>query len=64
MFGSRGREPEGIGRCSRHQFNDAVALCAKCNGPSCQECVVYPYGRKRQPLCVHCALVVGGVRRR
>jgi hypothetical protein len=69
MFGSRRRDTDdngdvvGFGRCDRHQFNEAVARCARCNASFCTECFVYPFGRKRPPLCVPCALVAGGVRR-
>jgi len=49
--------------CSVHQFDEAHDKCRTCDRPHCPECLVYPFGPKRPPYCVHCALQAAGVRR-
>jgi len=51
-------------RCGIHHFARAAGRCRACESAYCNECLVYPNGRRRQPLCVPCALVVAGIRRR
>lgn len=51
------------GRCDKHSFEAAAARCSSCDGMFCGDCVVMPFGPRR-PLCVGCALVVAGLRRR
>ena len=50
--------------CAKHPFESATARCSACEAEFCPECLIYPFGEKKPPLCVPCALVVGGVRRR
>jgi hypothetical protein len=50
-------------RCAKHHFEAAEAQCPNCGHGYCAECLVYPFGPHRPPLCVPCALVRGGVRR-
>jgi len=51
-------------RCEVHGFALATACCGACGAGYCEECLVYPFGRRRAPYCVQCALVTAGVRRR
>ena len=37
-------------------------ICGRCGHDFCRECVVFPFGIKKPPLCVACALEAGGVR--
>jgi hypothetical protein len=39
-------------------------VCGTCGYDFCAECVVFPFGLARPPMCITCALVAGGVRRR
>jgi len=50
------------GRCERHQFDRAIDRCGRCGGEFCQTCVVYPFGAKRAPYCLPCAVEAAGVR--
>ena len=46
---------------------DAAAVkdgvCGRCGHEFCPECVVFPFGLKKPPLCIACALEAGGVSR-
>jgi hypothetical protein len=50
--------------CGRHPFEVAAATCKRCRSAHCSECLVFPFGPQRPPLCISCALVAGGIRRR
>jgi len=50
--------------CNRHPFDDAVAACHRCHAAHCQDCIVFPFGVRKPGLCIPCALVAGGIRRR
>jgi hypothetical protein len=59
------REDHGrMARCERHAFEHAIATCESCVGLFCEDCIVHPAGPKQPPLCLPCALVAAGVRRR
>lgn len=49
--------------CAKHSFETAAGVCRQCRNPYCSECLVYPFGEKKPPYCVTCALSAGGVRR-
>lgn len=51
------------GRCELHLFDRAVDLCGRCGGEFCNTCVVYPFGPKKAPFCLGCAVVAAGVRK-
>jgi hypothetical protein len=38
-------------------------VCGECGHQFCPECVVHPFGPSKPPLCISCALEIGGVRR-
>ena len=67
MFGRKEKndtaEPVRLGPCEKHSFDHAVAGCDKCSKNYCEACLVYPFGPKKRPYCINCALVVAGVRR-
>ena len=48
--------------CSKHPHEMGVALCRRCGGSWCSDCLVYSFGPKKPPFCMCCALVAGGVR--
>ena len=50
--------------CANNPLDTATARCNECGADFCSDCVIYPFGEKKPPLCVPCALVVGGIRRR
>ena len=50
------------GRCERHQFDRAIDRCGRCGLEFCQTCVVYPFGRRKAPFCLPCAVEAAGVR--
>ena len=37
-------------------------VCSKCGIAFCHDCLVYPRGPKKPPLCVPCAIAAAGVR--
>jgi len=68
MFGSTRKQPTEDrpavgGRCEKHAFDPAVDACGKCGQARCADCLVYPFGTKKPPFCINCALVAGGIRR-
>ncbi|MEZ5269662.1 MAG: hypothetical protein R2714_12735 [Microthrixaceae bacterium] len=36
-------------------------VCTRCGHDFCTECVVFPFGVSKGPLCISCALEAGGV---
>lgn len=48
--------------CSRHPFERAAAHCRACREYFCPECLVWPRGRERPPICIPCALSLSGIR--
>ncbi len=50
--------------CVRHPMTVAEFACGTCGYDFCPECVVFPHGLKKPPMCISCALDRGGVRRR
>jgi len=48
--------------CVKHPHEPGAALCGRCGGAWCNDCIVYAYGPKKPPLCLGCAMVAGGVR--
>lgn len=56
-------QPTAGGHCDKHTFELAQAVCISCRAPYCADCIVMPFGANR-PLCVGCALVKAGLRRR
>lgn len=48
--------------CIRHTFELASNLCRACNNGFCERCLVYPFGMKKPPYCVACAIAASGVR--
>jgi hypothetical protein len=48
--------------CSRHSFEYAENVCSSCGIAFCHDCLVYPRGPKKPPLCVACAIAAAGVR--
>jgi hypothetical protein len=50
------------GRCERHQFDRAIDQCGRCGLEFCHTCVVYPFGQRKAPYCLPCAVEAAGVR--
>jgi hypothetical protein len=48
--------------CNRHSFEYAENVCSRCGIAFCHDCLVYPRGPKKPPLCVPCAIAAAGVR--
>jgi hypothetical protein len=51
------------GRCDQHLFEAAEDLCRECGREYCDECLVYPFGPKKPPLCRQCAIAAAGIRK-
>lgn len=49
--------------CVKHPMALSEYVCGRCGHEFCPECVVFPYGLKKAPLCITCALEAGGIRR-
>lgn len=50
------------GRCERHLFDRAIDRCGRCGLEFCQTCVIYPFGNRKPPYCLPCAVEAAGVR--
>jgi hypothetical protein len=48
--------------CEKHSHEPGAAICGRCGGAWCGNCLVYAYGPKKPPLCLACAMYAGGVR--
>lgn len=48
--------------CVKHPMAVAEHVCGRCGHDFCPECVVYPHGTAKPPMCITCALELGGVR--
>jgi hypothetical protein len=42
----------------------AEFVCGHCGHEFCPECVVFPFGVKKPPMCIDCGLQMSGVSRR
>jgi hypothetical protein len=49
--------------CVKHPMTMGEHICGDCGHQFCPECVVFPFGTSKPPLCIACALERGGVRR-
>lgn len=49
--------------CVKHPMTSGEYICGECGHQFCPECVVFPFGTSKPPLCISCALELGGVRR-
>jgi hypothetical protein len=50
--------------CKKHLGIMAAGSCGECGEEFCEDCLVYPFGTSRPPMCVACALAFAGVRHR
>ena len=48
--------------CVQHPMAVSEHVCGRCGHEFCPECVVFPFGLAKPPLCISCALEAGGVR--
>lgn len=48
--------------CEKHPHEAGAAICRRCGGSWCRDCLVYAFGPKKPPYCMSCAMVAGGVR--
>lgn len=67
MLGRRSKEElprdPALGPCDRHSFDHAAGTCGRCGANFCEVCLVFPFGPRKAPYCIPCALVAAGVRR-
>ena len=50
--------------CVKHPGRRATGNCRACDTECCADCLVFSFGRLRQPYCVPCALIASGVQAR
>ena len=50
-------------RCEKHPFERAADVCRQCVHDFCARCLVYPFGTRKPPYCIPCAVAAAGVRR-
>lgn len=50
------------GGCTRHPSSVAAGSCRQCASGFCEDCLVFPFGEGRPPMCIGCALAFAGVR--
>ena len=48
--------------CIKHPHERGTALCGRCGGSWCKDCLVYAFGPAKPPYCMECAMFAGGVR--
>ena len=48
--------------CGKHPHEVGSAICRRCGGAWCRDCLIYAFGPKKPPFCMSCAMVAGGVR--
>lgn len=51
------------GFCDNHSFEVSEDDCGNCGRSYCSECLLYPFGPRRAPLCKACAIAVAGIRK-
>ncbi len=51
-----------MNHCIRHFEEPISGTCKSCGQAFCRRCLVYPFGPKKPPFCVGCALAEAGVR--
>ena len=49
-------------RCGVHNSAHGAAHCRSHRDPYCNEFLVYPFGTKRPPCFIACAIVAAGIR--
>jgi hypothetical protein len=47
--------------CAKHIGLRSVGDCGHCGLAFCEDCLVFPFGNKKPPMCVGCALALSGV---
>jgi len=65
MFGRREEAHVAApnGGCAVHSFERGQDACDRCHDQYCEDCLVYPFGPRKAPMCIQCALVAAGIRR-
>jgi len=48
--------------CTRHPSNPSAGACRQCEETFCEDCLVFPFGDTKPPMCIGCALAFAGVR--
>lgn len=48
--------------CIKHPYQPSESICRSCGMDFCADCLVYPHGPKKLPLCLSCAVAEAGVR--
>jgi hypothetical protein len=54
-------EPGWVCSTDGHFLDSAVARCSRCGGAFCPKCILQTKATRGRPLCLECALVLGGV---
>jgi len=47
--------------CIKHPHEVGVSHCGRCGGSWCGDCLVHPFGPKKPPYCMSCAMFAAGV---
>ena len=50
--------------CVKHSGIVASSSCGECGHAFCEDCLVEPFGPKKPPMCIACALAFAGVNQR
>jgi hypothetical protein len=50
--------------CVKHPMAMSEFVCGQCGHEFCPECVVFPYGVDKPPVCISCALQIAGISKR
>ena len=50
--------------CSKHGNVVSNNSCGQCTESYCDDCLVFPFGQRKPPMCISCALSFSGVRQR
>ena len=51
-----------MNRCAKHAAVPVDRQCSQCAHGFCEDCLVFPFGAAKPPMCLGCALSFAGVR--
>jgi len=53
-----------MNQCAKHASAVVAGQCGQCGHGFCEDCLVFPFGPAKAPMCLGCAMSFAGVRHR
>ncbi len=53
-----------MNQCAKHASAGVAGKCGQCAHAFCEDCLVFPFGPAKPPMCLGCAMSFAGVRHR